>query len=173
MYHPETASKKKKKKGKRVKQAVIIQSTSTNNQTQSFIYTKIKLEWIKKKPPKKAHNHCMSVILLPPSPLFSGSMASRISPEPAILIGPMYETKASQMQSNAMISLPTFLSTYHGHIFWDILAFALLLGPNTPSHLLFLAHSHAHAHAHACIRLSNMSPAVVVIVMIKSATQQL
>lgn len=120
MNHPETASKKKKKKGKRVKQAVIIQSTSTNNQTQSFIYTKIKLEWIKKKPPKKAHNHCMSVILLPPSPLFSGSMASRISPEPAILIGPMYETKASQMQSNAMISLPAFLSTYHGHIFWDI-----------------------------------------------------
>lgn len=102
-------------------------------------------------------------------------MASRISPEPAIPIGPMYEGVSSQMQSNAMISLPAFLSTYHGHLFPDILALALLLGPNPPSPLLFLAHSRAHAHVHACsIRLSNMSPTVPVVIVMtgQNPTQQ-
>jgi hypothetical protein len=45
MNHPETTSEKEKK-GKKLKQVVVIQSTSTSNGTQSSRTPKIKLEWI-------------------------------------------------------------------------------------------------------------------------------
>lgn len=99
-------------------------------------------------------------------PLFSGSMALRISPEPAIPIGLMYETRASQMQSNAMIPLPAFFVPPMMAAFSQIFLHSLFSLDQILRLLFSLLHTPTLTRIpmHACIELSNPSLAIVMVV---------